>query len=119
MRCGRCKASGVDVAHVRSCYSSASPPATTVVDPPVVRAVPRPPTIGAVDAGAEIDDDLEDPVVDDPWAEDQRSAAALGLDITGMDADGRSAWMRAVEEEDGVEGLYFSMPSSYDLMEDE
>lgn len=119
MRCGRCKASGVDVAHVRSCYSSASPSAPTVVARPVARTARRSPTVGAVDAGTEIDDDLVDPDVDDPWAEDQRSAAALGLDVTGMDADGRSAWMRAVEEEDGLEGLYFSMPSSYDLMEDE
>lgn len=63
-------------------------------------------------------DDSEDDR-EDPWAEDRRSAAAMGLDVTGMDADGRSAWMRAVEDEDGLEGLYFSMPSSYDLTEDE
>lgn len=128
MRCGRCKASGVDVAHVRVCYSGPVPgpaPDPATAAPLPVEVSSRRPVV-AVHAVVEAGDDWAEPFSDDleddrkdPWAEDLRSAAAMGLDVTGMDADGRSAWMRAVEDEDGLEGLFFSMPSSYDLTEDE
>ena len=71
--------------------------------------------------GEEIDEDWDDSLADEFDDEsdsmssaDQRTAARLGLDVMGMDADGRSAWMRAIEEEDGLEGLYFAGPSSYE-----
>jgi hypothetical protein len=112
MRCGRCKALEVDIAHVRACYDPRIAPEPPVqADPPrpVERivleapAVPARSTIGG--------DDHEE-----WWVADLQAASSLEMDVIGMDADGRSAWMRSVEDEYGADLLNFEMPpsSSYD-----
>lgn len=103
MRCGRCKATDVDVPHVRACYSGHVPVPTPAVAAPRPKKIPSHRAAVTADAKMEVDEDWADLFGDDseeerndPWAEDRRSAAAMGLDVMGMDADGRSAWMRAV-----------------------
>lgn len=106
MRCGRCRASGADITHVRACYEirpTTEVPVRTDVSRPVERIVLKPTTAGSRSTVGGDDHD-------EWWAADLRAASSLGMDVIGMDADGRSAWMRSVEDEYGIKVLSFELP---------
>lgn len=127
MPCSRCVSTVESVWHVCTCGKVAE---SAVVAPTSIREIASSLAVADVNEVEEEEEDVpggwnnpfedeSDAQPDDLWFENRRSAAAIGLDVLGMDADGRSAWMRTVEDDDGLEGLYFSMPSKYESMDDD
>lgn len=96
----------MDIAHVRACYetrSTAEVPVRADIPRPIERIVLEPSAAGSRSTVGGDDHD-------EWWAADLRAASSLGMDVIGMDADGRSAWMRSVEDEYGIEALSFELP---------
>lgn len=117
MICGRCKAGDVDVAHVRACYrtnpSSNRPPTSegSSQAPGGVPAAARGAGSGRAPQGGRRTQQRDNPWTWQPAIGPVESAIERGVSADGfgggMDADGGTPGLRALESEFGFDGMLY------------